>query len=100
MTFNFIELFNAVAANEKALQDDYKPATSLEAKVNEDELGLDSLDVTLTYATLAEIYGISNELNSKWPVTTLGELEKFLLENKSRTPEDEYDSVAALMEGM
>ena len=47
MTFDFLELFNAVGAAQKVVTKDFIPAESLETAITEDITNLDSLDVTL-----------------------------------------------------
>ena len=49
MTFDFLELFNAVGAAQKVVTKDFIPAESLKTAITEDVTNLDSLDVTLTF---------------------------------------------------
>ena len=69
MTFDFLELFNAVGAAQKVVTNDFIPAESLDTPITEDVTNLDSLDVTLTFFVLGEAYGIpeTDELNEQWP---------------------------------
>jgi len=58
MKFDFLELFNAVAAAQKAVTKDYIVAESLDVPITEDATSLDSLDVTLTFFVLGEAFGV------------------------------------------
>ncbi len=99
MAFDFLELFNAVGAEQKVVTKDYVPAESLDTPITEEALNLDSLDVTLTFFVLGEAYGIpeDEELNEQWPWESLRLLEAFIQENKTQDPEDEFDSIKALV---
>jgi|TARA_R100000234_G_scaffold67331_1_gene41101 acyl carrier protein len=100
MAFDFLELFNAVGTAQKVVTDDYIPAESLDTPITEDALNLDSLDVMLTFLVLGEAYGIpeEEELNDLWPVESIKLLQTFVQEHKTQDPEDEFDSVEALVE--
>ena len=99
MSFDFLELFNAVGAAQKVVTKDYIPAESLESPITEDVLNLDSLDVTLTFFVLGEAYGIpeEEELNDLWPWESIKLLQEFIQEYKTKDPEDEFDSIKALV---
>ena len=99
MTFNFLELFNAVGAAQKVVTNDFIPAKSLETAITEDETNLDSLDVTLTFFVLGEAYGIpeDEEINDQWPYESVELLRNFIFEHKTKDPEDEFDSIKALV---
>jgi acyl carrier protein len=97
MAFDFLELFNAVGAKQKVITDDFIPAESLETPINEDTMGLDSLDITLVFVILGEAYGIDEELDSEWPVSSIAALQAFLLEKKTQDPEDEYETIKDLV---
>jgi acyl carrier protein len=99
MSFDFLELFNAVGAAQKIVTKDYIPAESLESPITEDVLNLDSLDVTLTFFVLGEAYGIpeEEELNDLWPWESIKLLQEFIQEHKTKDPEDEFDSIKALV---
>ena len=97
MAFDFLELFNAVGAKQKVITDDFIPAESLETPINEDTMGLDSLDITLVFVILGEAYGIDEELDSEWPVSSIAALQAFLLEKKTQDPEDEYETMKDLV---
>ena len=49
MTFDFLELFNAVAVKQKAVPTDFISAESLDTPIDEDSTGLDSLDITMVF---------------------------------------------------
>ena len=100
MAFDFLELFNAVGAKQKVITDDFIPAESLETPINEDTMGLDSLDITLVFVILGEAYGIDEELDSKWPVSSITALQEFLLEKKTQDPEDEYETINDLVKDL
>lgn len=97
MAFDFLELFNAVGAKQKVITNDFIPAESLETPINEDTMGLDSLDITLTYVILGEAYGIEEELDSEWPVSSIGALRDFIMEKKTQDPEDTYETIKDLV---
>lgn len=99
MAFDFLELFNAVGAAQKIVTKDYRPAESLDTPITEDALNLDSLDVTLTFFVLGEAYGIpeEEELNDLWPWESIKLLQEFIQEYKTQDPEDEFDSIKALV---
>ena len=97
MAFDFLELFNAVGGKQKVITNDFIPAESLETPINEDMMGLDSLDITLVFVILGEAYGIDEELNSEWPVSSIAALQAFLLEKKTQDPEDEYETIEDLV---
>lgn len=97
MAFDFLELFNAVGASQKVITNDFVPAESLETPINEDTMGLDSLDITLVFVILGEAYGIDEELDSEWPVSSIAALQAFLLGKKTQDPEDEYETIKDLV---
>jgi len=99
MKFDFLELFNAVGAAQKVVTKDYAPAESLESPISEDVLGLDSLDVTMTFFVLGEAYGIpeDEETQAQWPVSSIGDLLVFLEANKTKDPEDEFGTIKELV---
>jgi hypothetical protein len=99
MSFNFLELFNAVGAAQKVVTNDFIPAESLATPITEDVTNLDSLDVTLTFFVLGEAYGIpeDEETNDNWPYESVQLLQEFIKNNKTKDPEDEFDSVEALV---
>mgnify|MGYP005990539523 FL=1 len=97
MAFDFLELFNAVGAKQKVITDDFIPAESLETPINEDTMGLDSLDITLVFVILGEAYGVDEELDSEWPVSSIAALQAFLIEKKTQDPEDEYETIKDLV---
>jgi|TARA_R110000787_G_scaffold186325_2_gene297864 hypothetical protein len=96
MTFDFLELFNAVAAEQK---DNFQPAESLDTPITEDVTNLDSLDVALTFFVIGEAYGIpaDTELSESWPYVSVQLLKAFILLNKTKDPEDEFGSIKELV---
>ena len=97
MAFDFLELFNAVGAKQKVITDDFVPAESLETPISEESMGLDSLDITLVCVIFGEAYGIDEELDSDWPMHSVGAFQAFLLKNKTQDPEDEYETIKDLV---
>jgi len=100
MAFDFLELFNAVGAAQKVITDDFIPAESLETPISEESMGLDSLDITLVFVIFGEAYGIDEELDSEWPVSSIGALQAFLLEKKTKDPEEEYETIKDLVKDL
>lgn len=99
MKFDFLELFNALGAAQRARLNDYRPATSLSTPITEDALSLDSLDVTMVFFILSEVYGIPDDsLKGLWPISSIEALQAFVNEHKTKDPEDEYNSVKDLVE--
>ena len=76
---DFVELFNGLAKLAKPLHQPENDATSLDQDVK--ELGLDSLDVVLTFMYLADVYGLDEEVSKKIPPSTLEEIKAFCEEN-------------------
>ena len=93
----FLDIFNAVARQSKGIPAEYIDATSYDDPINEDTLNLDSLDITLAYAMLADIYQISNDLQDKWPTSSVADLKKFIDESKSDDPTDRFETVKDLV---
>jgi acyl carrier protein len=92
----FLEVFNAVAESCKAIPREYVPAKSYDDPINEDTLNLDSLDITLTFATLSDVYQIPEELENSWPTESVGALRDFIEANKAVDPTDEYPTGKAV----
>lgn len=72
---NFVELFNGLAKLAKPLHQSENDAVSMDQDVK--ELGLDSLDVVLTFMYLADVYGLDEEISKKIPPKTLQEIKDF-----------------------
>ncbi len=100
MAFDFLELFNAVGAAQKVITDDFIPAESLDTAISEDSMGLDSLDITLVFVILGEAYGIDEELDAEWPVSSISALHTFLSEKKTKDPEDDYETIKDLVKDL
>ena len=100
MAFDFLELFNAVGAAQKVITDDFIPAESLDTAISEDSMGLDSLDITLVFVILGEAYGIDEELDAEWPVSSISALHAFLLKKKTKDPEDDYETIKDLVKDL
>ena len=100
MAFDFLELFNAVAVKQKAVPTDFTFAESLDSPIDEDSTGLDSLDITMVFVILSEAYGVNEELDTDWPVSSIGALQEFLLGKKTQDPEDTYATVGDLVEDL
>lgn len=97
MSLPFLEVFNAVAKHSASIPSSYVPATSLDDPINEDTLNLDSLDVTLTYAMLGDIFQIDVKLEEEWPVESIAALKEFIDENKQDDPLDQFETVKDLV---
>jgi len=97
MSLEFIDIFNAVAKHSAGVPSDYIPAKSLDDPINVDTLNLDSLDVTLTYAMLNDIYAIDVALEDQWPVESVGALKAFIDANKKNDPSDQFETVRDLV---
>ena len=52
---DFIELFDACVRETKLHLDDYTKPTTLDISLKEEDIGLDSLDVTLTLVLISDI---------------------------------------------
>lgn len=100
MTFDFLELFNAVGRSQKPVFDNYKPADSLDTEITPDNLNLDSLDVTLVTVILGEAYDIPQDLEPHWPTQTIRTIHDFIMEHKRRNPEDEYATIQDLVKDL
>lgn len=100
MTFDFLELFNAVGRSQKPVFDNYKPADSLDTKITPDNLNLDSLDTTLVTVILGEAYDIPQDLEPNWPTETIRAMHDFIMEHKRRNPEDEYATIQDLVKDL
>ena len=100
MAFDFLELFNQIGAAQKVITNDFVPAETLDVEISEATMGLDSLDITLTFVILGEAYGIDEELDAEWPVSSIGALQTFLLGKKTQNPEDEYETIKDLVKDL
>ena len=93
---DFIELFDACVIETNPRPDKYTKPTSLEAKLSEEDIGLDSLDVTLTMVLIMEVYGVADSEDFNVPTESLGAMQEYMQANKTR----EFDSVEAAMESV
>jgi hypothetical protein len=93
---DFIELFDACVRENKPRLDKYTKPTSLDVTLKEEDIGLDSLDVTLTLVMLSDIYGLPETDDFNIPVTSLRAVRDYMLENKKQ----DFDSVEAAMESV
>jgi acyl carrier protein len=91
---DFVELFNGLAKLAKPLHKPENNATSLDQYVK--ELGLDSLDVVLTFMYLADVYGLDEEVSKSIPPTTLKEIQAFCEERG----QCEYNSAEEAIEAV
>jgi|TARA_R110000803_G_scaffold68311_2_gene130157 hypothetical protein len=100
MTFDFLELFNAVSAAQKVVTNDFIPAESLDTPITESATNLDSLDVTFIFFLFGEVYGIPADkaLGESWSNGSIRLLQEFIQEHKTKDPEDEFDSIETLVE--
>ncbi len=93
---DFLKLFDACVRETKPRLEGYIPPTSLEVTLKESDIGLDSLDVTLTLVLLSDIYGIPETEDFNIPTTNLGAVYDYMMENKKR----DFDTVEAAMESV
>jgi hypothetical protein len=93
---DFIELFDACVQETKPRLDKYTKPKSLDVTLKEEDIGLDSLDVTLTLVMLSDIYGLPETEDFNIPVTSLRAVRDYMLENKKQ----DFDSVEAAMESV
>jgi len=93
---DFIELFDACVRENKPRLDKYTKPKSLDVTLKEEDIGLDSLDVTLTLVLISDIYGIPETEDFNIPVGSLREVRDYMLENKNK----DFDSIEAAMESV
>jgi hypothetical protein len=93
---DFIELFDACVRENKPRLDKYTKPPSLDVTLKEEDIGLDSLDVTLTLVMLSDIYGLPETDDFNIPVTSLRAVRDYMLKNKKQ----DFDSVEAAMESV
>jgi hypothetical protein len=93
---DFIELFDACVQETKPRLDKYTKPKSLDVTLKEEDIGLDSLDVTLTFVMLFEIYGIPETEDFNVPTESLRHVRDYMWENKQR----DFDTVEAAMEAV
>jgi acyl carrier protein len=93
---DFIELFDACVQENKPRLDKYTKPTTLDISLKEEDIGLDSLDVTLTLVLISDIYGIPETEDFNIPVGSLREVRDYMLKNKNK----DFDSVEAAMESV
>ena len=93
---DFLELFDACVQETKPRLDKYTKPKSLDVTLKEEDIGLDSLDVTLTLVMLSDIYGLPETDDFNIPVTSLRAVRDYMLENKKQ----DFDSVEAAMESV
>ena len=91
---NFLDLFDACVIETNPRPDKYTKPTSLNIGLSEEDIGLDSLDVTLVLVLLFEIYGIPETEDFAVPTTSLGAVCDFMHDNKTK----DFDTVSAAME--
>jgi len=93
---DFLKLFDACVRETKPRLEGYIPPTSLEVTLKEEDIGLDSLDVTLTLVLLSDIYGIPETEDFNIPVESLQAVHDYMQKNKKR----DFDTVEAAMESV
>jgi len=93
---DFLELFDACVRETKPRLDKYTKPKSLDVTLKEEDIGLDSLDVTLTLVLISDIYGIPEADDFNIPVGSLREVRDYMLENKNK----DFDSIEAAMESV
>ena len=91
---NFLDLFDACVIETNPRPDKYTKPTSLNIGLREEDIGLDSLDVTLTLVLMSDIYGIPESEDFNIPVESLQAVCDYMQKNKKR----DFDTVSAAME--
>ena len=90
---DFIELFDACVKETKPRLDKYTTPTSLDTTLKEEDIGLDSLDLTLSLILVMDVYGIPETQDFNIPTESLKAVMYYMHENKTR----DFDSVEAAM---
>jgi len=85
MDLNFVELFNKIVDLAKPVHAAKSHASSLDAELQ--DLGIDSLDTILISIYFGDIYGIDEETMKQMRVTTIKDLQDFLLSHATHTPQ-------------
>tara|TARA_R110000772_G_scaffold129055_3_gene237109 strand:- start:89 stop:376 length:288 start_codon:yes stop_codon:yes gene_type:complete len=93
---DFLELFDACVIETNPRPDKYTKPTSLETTLSEEDIGLDSLDVTLTMVLLMEVYGVPESEDFNVPTTSLRDMYEYMQANKTK----DFDSVEEAMESV
>ena len=93
---DFLELFDACVRDVKPRLEKYTTPTSLETTLSEEDIGLDSLDVTLTLVLISDIYGVPESQDFDIPTSSLGAVYDYMLENKTQ----DFDTIEAAMESV
>jgi hypothetical protein len=93
----FLELWNACVKEAKPRLDGYKKPESLDVKVTEETMGLDSLDKTLTLTLCADAYQIDAEEEHNIPNVTLKEVYDWFQEKKTRDFETVEEALEATL---
>ena len=81
---DFIELFDACVQETKPRLDTYTKPTTLDTTLKEEDIGLDSLDIVLTFVLLFEIYGIPETEDFNVPTESLRHVRDYMWEHKTR----------------
>lgn len=90
---DFLDVFNAAAQNAVYRADDIKNATNYDQEPV--DLGIDSLDMIMVVAILADAYGISDDLEfDNVSRVTVGTVRDFVDEHKTK----DVQSVEEVME--
>ena len=90
---DFIKLFDACVKETKPRLDKYTTPTSLDTTLKEEDIGLDSLDLTLSLILVMDVYGIPETQDFNIPTESLKAVMDYMHENKTR----DFDSVEAAM---
>lgn len=91
---DFIEIFNTASKLAVPTHKQENNASSLDQELK--SLGLDSLDIVLTFSYIADAYDLDEALTRKIPVTTIGDIKTFCEENG----EFQFKSVAEMVEAL
>lgn len=90
----FMEVWDAFVKDVKPRLDGYIKPESMDTKITEEDMGLDSLDKTLVLTLCADMYKIEASEEHNVPNATLKEVYDWFQEKKQR----DFDSVEEALE--
>ena len=98
MGLTFIDMFNACG---NVTKDDFIPMKHMKTPVTQQHTGLDSLDMALFLAYMADLYGApDSEDVDQWPLTSIQDLKDHIMTVKTLDPEKIYDTMEAVAEAV
>lgn len=81
---DFLEFFNRCGEEAVINKSTFKPATSMDTPINEETVGLDSLDIALTFMLVAEAFDIETVTANTMPRESIKDLKEFCDTHKKR----------------